>query len=92
VNDSVYGLLADVHAPVFDISGEAGVLQLLDYFSDLAVDARPTPRDPAAIWRRAYRAALLSLRDVMRRRNPGEEEYAWVLDAVRRLIEDESRP
>lgn len=89
--DSVYSLLSDAGAPVFDLEAKDGATRLLDYFSVFAGDAKPPQdEDLSRVWRRAYRPALLALREVLRRREPDDGEREWLSNVIRKLLEEAS--
>jgi|SRR5581483_11469014 len=94
--NEILDVLASLAAPVFDLSNPASVRGLLGYLAPFASDARPLrdESDPPLILskavapetRRAYTAALRTLRNVIAHRQPDAAEAEWLLNAVRTLL------
>lgn len=89
--DDVYALLAEAGGQVFDLDSEGSVAALRAALQPWATDARPSKEAPEAVWRRVYRTPLLALRDLLRRRDAGETERAWIIEAVRRILDERGR-
>lgn len=87
----VYSVLLGLGAPIFDLGSRDGLDALETYLAPIGADRQPPSGDGLTLWSRAYRDALVRLRDVVDRRRPDQIERDWVLERVNALLEPEGR-
>lgn len=89
--NEVYDILREIGAPVTSLGGSEGRRALLVHLESLAGDLSPPEADSALLLKRVYRPVLLSLRELIQRRGPSAEEREWLIEAVRRLLDEHRR-
>lgn len=86
----VYSVLRELRAPIFDLSVHSGLAALESFLAPISTDRQPPSGDAPALWSRAYRDALIRLRDVIDRRRPDQRERDWIIEKVLGLLEPEN--
>jgi DNA protecting protein DprA len=84
--NEVVDILADLAAPIFELSSDESLAALWSFLEPISGDVRPAPTDLASQLLSVYGPTLRQLRDILQSRNTSSEERAWVQRIISSIL------